>query len=67
MLTVEQQRFDIFMNKFKNGAFRGQRLGQAFYNEFKLEKVANQEQFGDLYESDGQMAMTKIEQLFEFS
>ena len=57
----------IFFRMFGEGSFKGQRLGQAFYNHFKLYRVANQGNLCRLYESDGDKARGLIHQLFDIS
>lgn len=66
-LSLESAKYATFKKKFKNGEFKGQRLGQAFYNHFELHKVSNQEQFNDLYELDDVEAVVMINLIFDFS
>ena len=63
-LFVEGRAFDIFMAKFKSGTFGTQRLGQAFYNEFDLHKLADQTALHNLYAKDGEHALNLIKTLF---
>lgn len=66
-LSLESAEYSTFKKKFKDGEFKGQRLGQAFYNHFELHKVSNQEQFNDLYELDDVEAVVMINLIFDFS
>ena len=67
MITIEQKAFDVFMKKFKAGDYGQQRLGQAFYNEFKLHKLSDQTQLLNVYEKDGQPAVACIRQFVTFN
>lgn len=66
-LTIEQRKFDIFMKKFKDGKYGTQRLGQAFYNEFDLHKLADQTRLCNIYAKDGEHAMSFIKANFFFT
>lgn len=66
-LVIEKRRFDIFMNKFKAGEFGTQRLGQAFHDYFKLDRLADQNQLNNLYAKDGDHALRSINTIFEFN
>lgn len=48
-VSLEIKAYQQFCNKFHNGEFGTQRLGQAFYDHFKLEKMSNQEQANKIY------------------
>lgn len=65
-LVIEKKAFDVFMEKFQSGSFAGQRLGQAFYNEFKLHKLKDQSSLHNLYAKDGSHAVSSIKAIFEF-
>ncbi len=64
---IEQRKFDEFMRKFKAGKFGTQRLGQAFYNEFNLHRIDDQESLHNLYAKDGEHAVSLIKQIFIFN
>ena len=49
-ITLEAKSLSIFFLLFKHDNYRGQRLGQAFFNHFSLHKMKDQEQFAKLYE-----------------
>lgn len=66
-MTIEKYKYDKFMKEFKQGKFGTQRLGQAFYNEFNLHKLNDQELLHNLYAKDGEHAKNLIKQLFEFN
>ena len=67
MITIEQKAFDIFLTQFANGKFRSQRLGQAFYNHFRLDKLSNQEQLNNIWAKDGEHALNSIKAMVIFS
>lgn len=64
---IEQRKFDSFMRKFKAGKFGTQRLGQAFYNEFDLHRIDDQDSLNNLYAKDGEHALNCIKQVFSFN
>jgi hypothetical protein len=65
--SIEQRKFEAFVADHKSGKHKGQRLGQAFYNEFALHKVSDQTQLKGLYEADGTVAVALINQMFSFN
>lgn len=70
-LRIEAKSLETFMRKFKRGAFRQQRLGQAFVNTFRLDRVTDRNIYpriekANLWELDGEEAMTAIHNLCEF-
>ena len=67
MLQIEQFEYDRFMKMWRGGKYRGQRLGQAFYNHFNLHKLSNQERLNNLYAKDGDHAIGCIKNVFEFT
>lgn len=66
-LSIEHRAFKDFMEKFKKGKYGTQRLGQAFYDEFKLHRLSNQEQLQNIYAKDGEHARRSICAIFEFT
>lgn len=65
-LQLEQAAYETFLRAFYHGTrFAGQRFGQAFYNHFKLHKLANQDQLKGLYEADQKAAVLIIQRAFE--
>lgn len=67
-MSLEQEAFNRFMNEFKySDTYKGQRLGQAFYNHFNLHKLSDQESLKNLYERDGEHAKAIIRELFSLS
>lgn len=67
-MSLEQEEFNRFMKEFKHGdKYKGQRLGQAFYNHFNLHKLTDQESLKNLYERDGEHAQATIRELFSLS
>ena len=68
MLQIEKFEFERFMKIFNHGTkYRGQRLGQAFYNHFDLHKLSNQERLNNIYAKDGSHAIGCINAVFEFT
>jgi hypothetical protein len=66
-LQIEKHKFDLFMKKFKAGKCGTQRLGQAFYDEMKLDRLQDQEQLKNLYAKDGEHALACIKEVFKFT
>ena len=64
--SIEQRKYDEFMRKFNDGKFGTQRLGQAFFNEFNLQKIDDKASLLNLYAKDGQHATNLIKQIFDF-
>ncbi|MBV4504084.1 hypothetical protein HU751_004425 [Pseudomonas sp. BW13M1] len=63
-LVLERLAYERFLAAWEQGAFTGQRLGQAFYNHFRLHAMDDQLLLGDLYDCDGTRALKRIAQLF---
>jgi hypothetical protein len=60
-ITIEAKSLNML---FKHNNFRGQRLGQAFFNHFQLHKMKEHEQFNKLYqEKDEEKARQLIREL----
>ena len=66
VLSLEQRKYDIFLKKFKDGKYGGQRLGQAFYNEFNLNRLNDQAALNNIYAKDGQHALNSIKAMVVF-
>jgi len=68
MITTERYAFDSFHAQWNQGKFHGQRLGQAFYNYFNLQKMTsdNKNIFDTIYEKDSGEALNLIKQNVEF-
>ena len=66
-LQLEKYKVDLFMKKFKNKEFGTQRLGQAFHDHFRLDRLANQGQLKNLYNQDGEAAKQLIQEIFKFT
>lgn len=64
--VIEGVAYKRFMDKYRAGEYQAQRLGQAFYNEFNLHKLSNQEVLQGLYEKDGKDALCTINRVFSF-
>ena len=64
---IEREAVDVFMAHWEAGAFKAQRLGQAFYNHFNLHRLSDQPALLDLYAADGKKALKCINGLFEIS
>ena len=63
-LEIESARYNEFLNLWEQGAFDQQRLGQAFYNHFRLHQLADQAVLQGLYETDGEKAGAVIFRVF---
>lgn len=66
-LQLEEKAFKDFMQKFKKGKFGTQRLGQAFYNHFKLHRLVDQQQLHNIRAKDGDYAVRSIRSIFHFN
>lgn len=56
--------YEEFVRLWSQGSFKHQRLGQAFYNHFNLNKLTDQVGLHNLYEGDGVKASRLISRLF---
>lgn len=65
-MDLEKSSYHNFMNLWNRGNFRGQRLGQAFYNYFSPHRLNDQGQLRSLYEKDGMEAHLIINKIFRF-
>jgi hypothetical protein len=65
--VLEAKARDQFDRQFSAGHFGAQRYGQAFYDFFKLDRMAKQEDLKNLYAKDGEHARRLINELFEFN
>lgn len=63
-MSIEKSEFDIFMAKFKSGEFQAQRLGQAFFDYFNLQKMNNIELTNAIYYADSETAKSLIKENF---
>ena len=62
---IERATYDEFLELWDRGAFENQRLGQAFYNHFRLHRLSDQKLLHGLYESDGKKAMNAVSEIFQ--
>jgi len=63
-ITLEAKSLNKFYMLFNHNNFKGQRLGQAFFNHFDLHKMKRHEQFEKLYqETDSKKARNLISKL----
>lgn len=58
-INIEQRKYDQFMRDYRTGVYGALRLGQAFFNRFKLDHIDLARE-GNLYELDGDQAMAFI-------
>ncbi len=65
-MMLERREYLYFLRDYADNKYPHQRIGQAFYNHFKLHKVADQIQFKNLYELDGDVAKRLIIDIFTF-
>lgn len=63
-LELETARYEEFQSLWAQHSFGEQRLGQAFYNHFKLHKLKGQDYLHELYEADGDKALALIHSRF---
>ncbi len=67
-VMLEQHEYDTFSNAFrKDPKYRHLRFGQAFYQHFKLDRMAKRDEYDVLYERDSHRAVALINQLFVFN
>lgn len=66
-LQLEERAFKNFMQLYKKGKFGNQRLGQAFYDHFKLHRLVDQKQLNNLHSKDGDAAVSCIRSVFKFN
>ncbi|MCU1732941.1 MULTISPECIES: hypothetical protein [unclassified Pseudomonas] len=64
-LEIERATYDEFLALWSQDAFKQQRLGQAFYNFFHLHRLADQTLVSNIYDTDGQKAITAINRIFK--
>jgi hypothetical protein len=64
-LEIEVAAYDDFFGLWNRGMFEKQRLGQAFYNYFRLHRLTDQASLFGLYEADGEKALITISRLFQ--
>jgi len=63
-MEIESAAYAEFQRLWQLGTFDQQRLGQAFYNHFRLHKLTYQAPLYELYEAKGEKALLLISQLF---
>jgi hypothetical protein len=66
-MSLEDAEYTIFKTKVREGKYKDQRIGQAFYNHFNLHKLRDQKSLKNLYELDGGPAIILINTLFSFT
>lgn len=64
-LQIERAAYEEFARLWSVGSFEHQRLGQAFYNHFRLHRLTDQAALRSLYEADGEKASGLILMLFK--
>jgi hypothetical protein len=64
-LEIEEAAYNEFFGLWNQGRFEKQRLGQAFYNYFRLHRLTDQASLFGLYEADGEKALVTISRLFQ--
>lgn len=62
--TIEKRAVESFFRNYNHGHYPSQRVGQAFYNEFNLHKLSDQEALKGLWQADGEEAEKLIRELF---
>jgi hypothetical protein len=66
-LQIEKATYDEFLTLWQQGAFDHQRLGQAFYNHFRLHRLSDQGLLHELYAADGSKALNAIAGIFQIN
>lgn len=66
-LCIEKRQYEIFLEKFNKTLLGKQRLGAAFFDYFKLDKLTNQEQLCNIYAKDGEHAKASIQAIFDLT
>lgn len=66
-LQLEKRAYHEFLKLWRADKLRGQRLGQAFYNHFRLHRLVDQDQLRGLFNKDGDEAHKIIGQVFRFN
>ena len=66
-LKLKRSVYQDFMKQWGAGNFQGQRLGLAFYEHFRFERLTNQSQLHGLKELDGEAAKAVISRVFRFT
>ncbi|MBC8995369.1 hypothetical protein IAI51_02365 [Pseudomonas sp. N40(2020)] len=64
---IERAAFDEFIGHWEQGLFEGQRLGQAFYNHFRLHRLSDQSLLMELHAADGKKAREQIRRIFHLN
>ncbi|KPG96517.1 hypothetical protein CQ009_23745 [Pseudomonas sp. MYb2] len=64
-LEIESAAYADFLSLWRQGKFQSQRLGQAFYNHFRLHQLSDQTHLHGLYEADGEKALKLISSVFQ--
>lgn len=67
---IERRAFDNFVNDYKKKLKEGkttERLGQAFYNHFNLQRLVDQTLVHGIYQLDGEAAIKKIKAVYELN
>nr|WP_250548165.1 hypothetical protein [Pseudomonas hormoni] len=62
---IERAAYEEFLELWGTGAFENQRLGQAFYNHFRLHRLSDQRLLQGLYESHDKKALSAIAGIFQ--
>ncbi|MBK5512528.1 hypothetical protein [Pseudomonas sp. TH15] len=64
-LEIDSAAYEHFLSLWELGKFEGQRLGQAFYNHFRLHRLSDQTPLQGLYEADGKKALKVIGEVIQ--
>lgn len=64
MYEIEASKYKDFLAAWERADFEQQRLGQAFYNYFKLHSLTDQASLLGLYEANGDAAVELIQRCF---
>lgn len=64
-LEIEVAVYNEFFGRWNRGMFEKQRLGQAFYNHFRLHRLSDLASLFGLCEADGEKALVTMSCLFQ--
>lgn len=58
---IAEKEYDEFMKNYDKGAFGNKKLGLAFYDHFRLNRISDQETLQDIASKTGKDAIRTIE------
>ncbi len=64
-LCIEKKQYELFLEKFNKTNLGKERLGESFYNYFKLDKLTDQDTLCSIFAKDGEQAKANILAVFD--